>query len=81
MFGSVYEPGSHPGAAAGLDALREVVAATSLPIIAIGGITPERVGACLAAGAAGVAVISGILGASDIERAVVEYCDALEVRA
>lgn len=77
-FGSVYEPGSHPGMPAGLDALRLVTMATSLPVFAIGGITADRIEGCVAAGAAGVAVISGILGAPDIERAVIEYCDALE---
>jgi len=35
-----------------------------VPVIAIGGITPERVGEVRGAGARGVAAISAILGAS-----------------
>jgi thiamine-phosphate diphosphorylase len=37
----------------------------SVPIVAIGGITPENTGPLIKAGAAGVAVISSILAATD----------------
>jgi thiamine-phosphate diphosphorylase len=59
LFGTVFGGGSKPAAApiAGLAALREAVAATAVPVVAIGGITPERARACVAAGAAGVAAI------------------------
>jgi thiamine-phosphate pyrophosphorylase len=43
------------------------------PCIAVGGIRPEDVGAVLAAGGAGVAVVSGILGEDDIEAAARRY--------
>ena len=78
VFGAVYAPGSHPGEGMGLDALREVTQDAGLPIIAIGGIQPEHVADCIEAGAAGVAVVSGILGAADIEQAVTRYLDAIE---
>ena len=42
----------------GLDALREACSIGPLPVIALGGITPERVDAVLSAGAAGFAGIS-----------------------
>jgi hypothetical protein len=42
--------------------LRAVAALSSLPLIAIGGITSERVGDCVRAGADGVAVVRAILG-------------------
>jgi thiamine-phosphate diphosphorylase len=60
LFGTVFGGGSKPAAVpiAGLAALREAVAATTVPVVAIGGITPERARACVAAGAAGVAAIS-----------------------
>ncbi len=43
------------------------------PCIAIGGVRPEDVGAVLAAGGAGVAAVSGILGEQDVERATRRY--------
>jgi len=78
VFGAVYAPGSHPGEGAGLEALRAVTRASTLPVIAIGGIHPAQVEDCVRAGAAGVAVVSGILGAPDVRAAVDEYVRALE---
>ncbi len=43
--------------AIGLEGLREICAAVSIPVVAIGGIDASNAGACVAAGAAGVAVI------------------------
>jgi thiamine-phosphate pyrophosphorylase len=43
--------------AIGLEGLREICAAVSIPVVAIGGIDVSNAGACVAAGAAGVAVI------------------------
>ncbi len=58
VFGPVFESASHPGAAAtGLEALAEVARAVALPVLAIGGVDPERAAACRAAGAAGFAGI------------------------
>ncbi|HEY8742325.1 MAG TPA: thiamine phosphate synthase [Chloroflexota bacterium] len=63
-FGHVYPTQSHPGEPSrGLDTLREVVAAVRIPVVAIGGIDAVRVPEVLAAGAAGVAVISAIMDA------------------
>lgn len=65
-FGPVYATGSHAGEPArGLPALRVVVAALTIPVIAIGGIDAARVAHVLAAGAAGVAVISAVSEAGD----------------
>lgn len=62
------------GAALGSEGLRRIVAlANGKPCIAIGGIRPEDVTAVLEAGAVGVAVVSGILGAGDVEGAVGRY--------
>jgi thiamine-phosphate diphosphorylase len=78
IFGSVFAPGSKEGAAVGLDALRRVCEQARTPVVAIGGVTPERVRECFEAGAAGVAAVSGIVGAADPASALREYLDAIE---
>ena len=55
----------------GLDALSEIAAGAKLPLIAIGGITPQNIHAVRKAGVSGVAVISAILD-SDDPRAVAQ---------
>jgi thiamine-phosphate pyrophosphorylase len=42
-----------------------VAAAVDVPVIAIGGVTADRVGELVAAGAAGVAVVEAVSGAPD----------------
>jgi thiamine-phosphate pyrophosphorylase len=56
--------------------LRQARAATSLPILAIGGITPGRISEVMAAGADGVAVISAVMAAADPAAAAVELLAA-----
>ncbi len=53
----------------GLEGLAAVVRSTRLPVVAIGGVNPGNAGACIRAGAVGVAVISAILQAPDPEAA------------
>ena len=58
IFGPIWESASHPDTApAGVESLARVVHAVDVPVIAIGGVTGERVGECLRAGAAGYAAI------------------------
>jgi thiamine-phosphate pyrophosphorylase len=57
----------------GLEALREVRAATRLPILAIGGITLENVAGVIRAGATAPAVISAIMVAPDIAAAAAAF--------
>ncbi|MEX2446734.1 MAG: thiamine phosphate synthase, partial [Dehalococcoidia bacterium] len=78
VFGAVFDPGSHAGTGGGLEALRAACDAASRPVIAIGGISPERVEDCARAGAAGVAVVSGVIGDPDPAAAVARYCEAWE---
>jgi thiamine-phosphate pyrophosphorylase len=68
--GSIY-PTSSKGKAVmiGLDGLRQIKQAVSLPLVAIGGINKDNVAEVLAAGADAVAVISAILKAEDIKEA------------
>ncbi len=68
------------GAALGTEGFRQIVElARGKPCIAIGGIRPVDAGRVLLLGGAGVAVVSGILGASDIEAAAREYRASLPV--
>jgi thiamine-phosphate pyrophosphorylase len=49
----------------GLDAVRAVREATTLPFVGIGGVTPANAAAVVAAGATGVAVVSAVTAAGD----------------
>ena len=79
VVGPVFPTGSKPGhPGAGLEALSRLVAvAVPIPVFAIGGITPERLGSVLAAGAHGAAVRTAILGAPDPARAAREFVRVL----
>jgi len=79
VFGPVYDTPSKRryGPPQGLATLARVAAAVARPVIAIGGITPDRVAEVTAAGAAGVAVISAILGADRPADATKAFLDAL----
>jgi thiamine-phosphate pyrophosphorylase len=58
IFGPVWQSASHPGSEpAGLAALEAVVRAVRIPVLAIGGVTEERIAECLATGAGGYAAI------------------------
>jgi thiazole tautomerase (transcriptional regulator TenI) len=58
IFGTVFQTLSKPGTAgAGLEELARVTAAVPLPVLAIGGITVERLPDVARAGAAGIAAI------------------------
>jgi thiamine-phosphate pyrophosphorylase len=55
------------GTPQGLDRLAEVCHSVSLPVLAIGGVTPENAASCLAAGAKGIAAIRLFQDAQDLE--------------
>ena len=78
-FGPVFFTPSKAGYGAprGLEALHDVCAAVSLPVFALGGVTPQRVHACLDAGAHGVAAISALLDVPSIPDAVAAFAEAL----
>jgi thiamine-phosphate diphosphorylase len=60
----------------GPDGIRAIAAATRLPVVAIGGVRPEDVTMLKAIGVRGVAVVSGVMGAEDPERAARAYREA-----
>lgn len=78
VAGTIFDAGSKPVAGEGLEKIRSIAAATTLPVLAIGGINAERVEACIEAGAAGVAVVSSVLKAPDMAAAVGELREALD---
>ena len=79
VFGPVYDTPSKRryGAPQGLAALEAAAAATTRPVVAVGGITPARVPELLATGAAGVAVIGAIYAAPRPADATKAFLDVL----
>ncbi len=58
IFGPVWESASHPDShPTGLAALTQMARSVGIPVLAIGGVTEERVAEVLASGAAGYAAI------------------------
>jgi thiamine-phosphate pyrophosphorylase len=79
VFGPVYDTPSKRrwGAPQGLERLGQVTSSVRIPVVAIGGITPERVAAVRAAGAVGVAAIAAILDTASPGDATKRFLEAL----
>jgi thiamine-phosphate diphosphorylase len=82
LFGTIFPTASKPGGtAAGPDALRDIVQSTTIPVLAIGGVTAETAAAVARTGAAGVAAIGLFTHAVDEEslhRAVAAVHEAFD---
>jgi thiamine-phosphate pyrophosphorylase len=78
-FGPVHDTPSKRGLGGpvGVESLR-AAAAVGLPLVALGGMTPERAREAFAAGARGVAAIRGWLEAPDPAAAVAAFLAAAE---
>ena len=71
--GAVFSTGSKADAVeVGHDTLKDICRAVKIPVIAIGGINQDNIGSLTGSGICGVAVISAIFGAGDIEEATRE---------
>jgi thiamine-phosphate pyrophosphorylase len=70
--GPIWETPSKPdaGTPIGLDGLRDICLSVSIPVVAIGGIDSSNAGECIAAGAAGVAVIRAVAEIEALRAAV-----------
>jgi thiamine-phosphate pyrophosphorylase len=79
VFGPVYDTASKRqyGAPQGLERLAAVVRAVRIPVVAIGGITPQRVPEVRASGARGIGAISAILSADSPADATRSFLKAL----
>lgn len=78
-YSPIYPTASKPGygPAVGIEGLVKVVENVKLPVFALGGITPRRVAECLAAGAFGVAVMSGVMVPTNAKKQARRYLDTL----
>jgi thiamine-phosphate pyrophosphorylase len=52
-----------------------------LPLVAIGGITPDNASALIGAGADAIAVIAALFAAPDVEFAARRFCELFPVKA
>jgi thiamine-phosphate pyrophosphorylase len=75
MAGTVYGTASHPGRAGGGPALVEAIARLGRPVIAIGGVTADRLPELRDAGAWGAAAISALWYAPDPAAAALSFAE------
>jgi thiamine-phosphate pyrophosphorylase len=78
LAGTIWRSASHadrPPAGTGM--LRDCAQRVLKPVIAIGGVTPERVAEAAAAGAYGVAALGGVWHASDCAAAAATYLESI----
>jgi thiamine-phosphate pyrophosphorylase len=74
VWATATKPEAHP---VGLDGLRSIAEATALPVVGIGGVDASNAHEVLAAGAAGVAVVSAVGAAPDSVGATRALVDAV----
>jgi thiamine-phosphate pyrophosphorylase len=81
VLGPIYETPSKTvyGAPLGVRAIEEACRRVRVPVVGIGGVTAARVAEIRRAGAFGVAVVTAVLGAVDVERATHEVLDAVSM--
>lgn len=78
--GPIFAPGGRradEGDALGVGELARLVRGAGIPVLAVGGITPENARSVLDAGAAGVAVITGAFAKTEAERVIRELRAAI----
>lgn len=81
VFGPVFTPSTKQRPGVGVQQLAATASECTCELVAIGGLRPTRVAACLDAGAAGVAVVSDLLGAADADGRVRQYWSSLDPHA
>jgi thiamine monophosphate synthase len=78
LVGPIHATASHPSTTpAGIKWLGQITKTIAVPVIAIGGITPERIAGLIRAGAHGAAVLSGVWRSTDPVASAVRYAAAL----
>lgn len=76
--GAIFPTPSKEAPVVGIDKLRQVKRAVSVPVVAIGGITQSNIAKVKSAGADAAAVINAVLGASSPEKAVKQLIKKFE---
>lgn len=76
--GTVYPTTTKPdaGMVTGIEGLRRVVRAVDVPVVGIGGVTPDRAPTVMDAGAAGCAAIGAVMAAANPAAAVRDFLRA-----
>src|SRR5699024_7865883 len=81
LYGHIFPTRSKPGLPPkGLQQLSQLVQHVRVPVMAIGGMTPERTSDVLEAGAHGIAVLSCVRLADHPQNAVQDYVKGLQRR-
>jgi len=80
VFGPVFDTPSKRkyGSPQGIEKLSKLTSKIKTPVFAVGGINPKRAKQCRHAGAYGVAGISSIMAAENVERKIENYKKALK---
>jgi len=77
--GSIFlSPTKREAEVVGLERLKQIKQAISLPVVAIGGINKENIGQVMISGAAAAAVVSAVLSETNIEKATRQLVMQLE---
>lgn len=78
LYGHIFTTKSKQGLPPrGLAKLQHIVESVSIPVIAIGGITPRHVPLVMQTGAKGIAVLSGVLLQDNVQTAVKQYINQM----
>lgn len=75
LFSTLCKEGVPPR---GLQEITEITSKLTIPVTAIGGITPQNVVQVLETGATGIAVMSGIIGAADPIKKAKQYRETMQ---
>ena len=62
----------------GIEGLRKAIKKTDIPVYALGGISTDLTVDCVDAGAAGIAVLSGVIGTSGVQTNTRQYLELLQ---
>lgn len=82
LAGTIFASPSHPEREpSGVGLVEEITRRVSVPLLAVGGMTPEGAALCVRAGAHGVAVISAVLDANEPAAVVRSFRSAMGAAA